>query len=257
MNKFEYYTWIIKQMETVFRKVGLDWDDLDKHVGDEHNYYVLRCSEETLKSEADRLDYTLRFARFIDAGEFSEDCPAYADYNKEFYEAAMSNYGKSCFATYVERGKETMFRQVDRIRLQRGLVNSVVRFHKTAAHGLALPFVVHDKQVTHDICHDWLDMNLLKAQPLQKIRDYFGESVGFYFAFLEHLVHSLILPALVGLIATTIWAMMDVFPLEYEGPDEMYYPDMKRGQIGAWVGLFFSLFLVVWIVVSMEQWKRK
>lgn len=72
-------------------------------------------------------------------------------------------------------GQQTLFRQVDRIRLLRSMCNSLVRFHKCASYGFLMPFVPHHKEYMKIMCDSWLSMDLMLDQPLWDIREYFGE----------------------------------------------------------------------------------
>jgi hypothetical protein len=59
-----------------------------------------------------------------------------------------------------------------------------------------------------DLMHKWAA--LLTPQPIQMIRDYYGEKIAFYFAWLEHYTFWLFLSGFVGL-AVTIYGIYDSF----------------------------------------------
>lgn len=50
---------------------------------------------------------------------------------------------------------------------------------------------------------------------------------------------------------------MDAAPLEGHQEGEVAIEGLKKGQIGATAGLIFSMFLIVWIAINLEMWKRK
>ncbi|KAA0176795.1 hypothetical protein FNF27_01617 [Cafeteria roenbergensis] len=77
----------------------------------------------------------------------------------------------------------------------------------------------------------------LLTQPLDRIAAYFGETVAFYFAWLEFYTQWLVFPALVGaaLFVAQVWyGTVDV----------------------TWVPLF-SLFMALWSTLFLEFWKRR
>ncbi|CAE7508836.1 ano10, partial [Symbiodinium sp. KB8] len=78
---------------------------------------------------------------------------------------------------------------------------------------------------------------VLPAPPLDRIAAYFGETVAFYFAWLEFYTQWLVFPALVGaaLFVAQVWyGTVDV----------------------TWVPLF-SLFMALWSTLFLEFWKRR
>ena len=77
----------------------------------------------------------------------------------------------------------------------------------------------------------------LLSQPLDRIAAYFGEMVGFYFAWLEFYTHWLVLPAIAGtgLFIVQMW---------YGTVDVEYVP-------------LFSLFMALWSTLFLEFWRRK
>lgn len=72
MDKYDFYTYILKKIELVFNKCGLRWPDPNSFDSDEHTYYNLQADEALLRAEADRIDYCLRFGEHVDKGGFSE-----------------------------------------------------------------------------------------------------------------------------------------------------------------------------------------
>jgi hypothetical protein len=74
-------------------------------------------------------------------------------------------------------------------------------------------------------------------QPLDRIAAYFGETIAFYFAWLEFYTHWLVLPSLVGILlflGQLYWGRIDI----------AYVP-------------LFSLFMALWSILFLEFWKRR
>lgn len=86
-------------------------------------------------------------------------------------------------------------------------------------------------------------------QPLNDVKDYYGESIAFYFAWLGFYTKWLWAPALIGIAAnlTLIW----------EG--SLYSPDLSKAP-ERWVPYIlssYSVFMMLWATAFTEFWKRK
>nr|XP_029727408.1 anoctamin-10 isoform X2 [Aedes albopictus]XP_029727409.1 anoctamin-10 isoform X2 [Aedes albopictus]XP_029727410.1 anoctamin-10 isoform X2 [Aedes albopictus]XP_029727411.1 anoctamin-10 isoform X2 [Aedes albopictus]XP_029727412.1 anoctamin-10 isoform X2 [Aedes albopictus]XP_029727413.1 anoctamin-10 isoform X2 [Aedes albopictus] len=91
-------------------------------------------------------------------------------------------------------------------------------------------YSLHDKPKLRKLRHVWIKPT--KQQPIDEIRDYFGESVGMYFSFLGFYTYALIVPTVLGLLQMLLSEETETVP-------------------------FFCVFYVVWIKVFLELWKRK
>ncbi|KAJ3207271.1 Anoctamin-7, partial [Clydaea vesicula] len=96
---------------------------------------------------------------------------------------------------------------------------------------------------------EWLSKCTLH-QPLDHIRDYFGEKLTFYFAFGSYYTCWLIIYAIFGLIVT----FYGIYDIRNNGAEDKW----------AWRRLYdnklmpyFSFFTSFWVVVFLEFWKRK
>lgn len=68
---------------------------------------------------------------------------------------------------------------------------------------------------------------------LGDIRNYFGEAVAFYFAFIVYYTWALLVPAIIGILQTIISF------------------DISRSYV------FFASIKMIWLTVFLECWKRK
>ncbi|CAF1311319.1 unnamed protein product [Adineta steineri] len=95
-------------------------------------------------------------------------------------------------------------------------------------------FPLHEKEDIKLIEHDWFMSkdSLFKSQDIHKVRNYFGENVAYYFAFLEFYTKALIPTALLGLILS-FWPSSDFFKYST-----------------------FCIFNVIWWSIFIERWKR-
>jgi hypothetical protein len=94
--------------------------------------------------------------------------------------------------------------------------------------------------------YQWGELIGLKAQPLNDIRNYFGEKLALYFAFLEFCTKALIPPSVAGLCIFCL----DVF-LPPKTTSEQW--KVTRGVMF----VAFGCFTVMWSVSFTELWRRK
>ncbi|RYE83880.1 MAG: hypothetical protein EOO65_03215 [Methanosarcinales archaeon] len=97
-------------------------------------------------------------------------------------------------------------------------------------------FPTHDYAQLNDIVARWSSVRTLWDAPVGDVSRYFGERVGFYFGFLEHYVHWLWVPALVGVI--------------------IYIQDQANKPSSGYL-LFVGFAMAIWSTLFMETWKRK
>lgn len=99
-------------------------------------------------------------------------------------------------------------------------------------------FPMHDQVKRSELQRCWLDASVMPwQQPLDDVKDYFGEKIALYFAFMGHYTGMLILPAIVGL----------AFQLVVWGTDDFSHPVLP----------FFCVLISVWSVTMLELWKRE
>ena len=112
------------------------------------------------------------------------------------------------------------------LEIERGVLTAVVPVHEPTIGSGALA-----EQWLLAQCSWWAN------QPLDQIRDYFGERLALYFAFLQHLTRSLLLPGLVGLFVVlgSFW---------YGTVDNPLAPA-------------YSVFIMVWTPWFAKTWRRE
>lgn len=122
---------------------------------------------------------------------------------------------------------------------------------------------------------------LITRQPLDAIRDYFGEQIAFYFAFVGFYTSSLAFPAILGLIVFlygTIHATM-FDETSQEICERFKYFDVCRlcpdtvcpySKVGwacsdaklaatfdNWTTVLFAIVIAIWSILLLERWKRR
>ena len=160
----------------------------------------------------------------------------YADYQHD----EGCEHMQLLFRHYRNRtGNLTPFRQVDRIRLTMDIMQrhlNVPRLKHSKMMTDAFP--LHDKDVISMLQKGWALNKRMHPfwtgmkQPLLLIRNYFGEKIALYFAWLEHYTCSLIFPSVLGLGMQ--WAPAEGSSL-----------------------IMFGCAVSIWASRMTEHWKRK
>eukprot|EP01114_Cavostelium_apophysatum_P021290 TRINITY_DN738_c0_g1_i1.p1 TRINITY_DN738_c0_g1~~TRINITY_DN738_c0_g1_i1.p1 ORF type:complete len:782 (+),score=258.94 TRINITY_DN738_c0_g1_i1:32-2347(+) len=118
-------------------------------------------------------------------------------------------------------------------------LNALVREgHITRGFGL------HNKKQLRDLVVNWsYPRNLIKPQPLHKIRDYFGEEIAMYFAWLGFYTQWLWYLTAGGLIVTFFWAVN-------------FFDPEGKAKWTLWSVSVYCVFLSLWSTCYLEFWKR-
>jgi len=100
-------------------------------------------------------------------------------------------------------------------------------------------FPTHDPQDQADLNRLWCSLNAFcsfsRGQPLDLIRDYYGEEISIYFAFLGLYTTFLFFPAMLGLLTWVVQLTVD--------HDTVLVP-------------VYVCFVALWSIVFLEYWKR-
>jgi hypothetical protein len=135
-----------------------------------------------------------------------------------------------------ESGSST-FRSVDRIRLVNQIIDRHLNLPSLVNQKLLQDFfALHDQAELKTLQNEWALNWTMVSQPLGQIRNYFGEKIALYFAWLEFYTYALVFPAVYGLI---------MFTLTY-----------ISGNVGYAMVIFGGL-VSVWSTLFCEMWKRK
>ncbi|KAG8180701.1 hypothetical protein JTE90_005798 [Oedothorax gibbosus] len=94
-----------------------------------------------------------------------------------------------------------------------------------------------------------------KPQPIHEIRDYFGEKIAFYFAWISTLMTSLWIPAILGLGVFIYGLTRRLDGLKSKGA--MYLIDIVKSSSDNDLTPAFAAIICLWGTIFMEVWKRK
>lgn len=103
-------------------------------------------------------------------------------------------------------------------------------------------YPLHEKKKLKDLLDNWsLPRNLLRDQPIDRIRDYFGEEITIYFAWLGFYTQWLWYASAFGFLVTFFWAVT--------------YFD-SDAQWTLWSVTIYCVYLALWSTGFLEFWKR-
>lgn len=146
----------------------------------------------------------------------------------------------------------SFFTSLERIRLIIALLEASkpdggcgLALDKEVASGILTAVVpMHDRRVTEALMRTWCKspwsptaLLCAPSQPLDEIRDYFGEELAMYFAFAGHLTASLVAPMLVGMLVL-------YGSTSYGSMDNPFCP-------------LYSTFVLLWVTWCCKSWTRE
>ena len=88
------------------------------------------------------------------------------------------------------------------------------------------------------------------SQPLVDIRDYFGEKICLYSAWLGHYTYFLLFPVLASLV---VWILY-TYAIGQPDPKSIGQPDPKSID---WIPVGMIIFIITWVVFYLETWKEQ
>ena len=226
----------------------------------------IRASDENLKTQADLGDYKLQVE--IDRNtetkaDFRQVAP-YAPFEKRDDVASSSEIQfcnsdlESKFKKYnkrtqkkvreYNRGEHTVLRYKDRVRLIFEMINVYIDINSTITHNIVVThYPIHNQAELKYLNENWARIsNFWKTQDLKKIRLYFGEKVGLYFAWMSFYNMWMLWPTAIGLLSFTLqhW-FSDLY--DYSGSYTVSELSL----------MFFSIFLAVSSTVFDRLWARE
>uniref|UniRef100_A0A3P9HPG6 Anoctamin n=1 Tax=Oryzias latipes TaxID=8090 RepID=A0A3P9HPG6_ORYLA len=105
---------------------------------------------------------------------------------------------------------------------------------------------LHNSEKLKQLKEAWYLGNQL-SQPLDSVNEYFGNSVAFYFSFLDFYTWSLLPPAILGLSKFTIFLLQNLLSPDIQVDSGL----MVSGH------MIQAVFSMLWSTVVMELWKRR
>jgi anoctamin-10/anoctamin-7 len=258
------------------RKSGLK-TYLYKSVQEDEIYCLMGATERRLRREADRVDYDLpldtdqvlaigrdrgmKLVKSIDSEDEIDRLTDRALWRQMYgkFESYDPEYPRK-ITIYKKQGtpddprhKDSFFRSIDRIRLIFGILQAdpllggaglkVYSMLRDQHQSLCAAFPLHDPIERAHLEKTWANSWWpMFTQPLNDIRNYFGEKIAFYFAFLEYYCKWLIFLTIGG-VPIWLWQM---------GTGQKGKP-----HVDVEILPFAGAVVAVWATLFLEFWKRQ
>ena len=141
----------------------------------------------------------------------------------------------------------SIFRGVDRLKLIYSIMTArkmdggcgLDVYRLTSKGALLSFFPLHDRAELLNLQERWLKYCQLPwHQPIEEVKDYFGEKIGLYFLWLAHYTSWLLVAGIVGFLS---WINVAV----------------KGNDPNAEIMPYFATFMAFWATLFLESWKRK
>lgn len=205
---------------------------------------LITASEGILRKLAMEMEYPLTLNEPSVPGQaFTQvpPCQAVLDNSPEWWNS---------FRKYNAKGEpsesgETVFRPVDCIKLIAKGLQSSFDYPALLRYGIVTKsLAVHDREELAYLKQNWASFGrMLSKQPIARLRDYLGEKMTMYYAWLGFNVKMLFLPSLIGLVVFTVL--------------ELIGSDAESTSLDNVLLMFFATFMSVWSTTNEQLWLRK
>ncbi|KAF0688930.1 Aste57867_19534 [Aphanomyces stellatus] len=231
----------------------------------------IRCHYQRLKIEADRIDMPV----LLDADALRKTAeegfpklkikPFAIKDEMKIYDFSPYDYIHAAFEDdddkqYLFAKKNldgTVFAPVKRMKLIESIIISKeccdLDLDKLILNGSILAcYPLHNDEEVAELAKAWIPACQMPwQQPLDKIRDYFGERIAFYFAYLGHYSTFMLYAAVIGFLVF----IAQIFIKDNRQTLESGEVLVLSGK--AWLIPAFSLFMCIWSTLFLETWKRE
>jgi len=233
--------------------------------GDDTNVYCLiGATEKRLEAEACRISYDLPLDRHqaIEYGRsknillavksIEQDDEYSHELTLDLWDNIYGRYNPDCREIYHRYSSSSavhhnsVFSDIDRIKLTISIIEADTKLGGSSistskmisnpnSHLIAF-FPLHNHEKKEALFKGWADHSKLLKQPLDDIRDYYGESVAFYFGFLQSYNKWLLPFTILGILFFILQCVYGIASCP-----------------GFWV---FAICVCIWAVGFLENWKR-
>lgn len=232
-------------------------------VGSDRLILCVKMLEDTARKHAADSDYQLQLNKSavkkklgIHLGNVGSAAmePAYVK-----FKSGLTDLVKS-YPCEADPSCKSRFLQIDNTRLLYDRVTDVFDLEGMRKWGMLLEvYPLHNKEPLKELASSWATIARWYEfdQPIDKIRDYFGENVALYFVFCEHLCRYTRYVVVAGFfsMAVDIGEVMAGYGSFGNKLEVMAFLGGNTGL--AWNRLGFALFMIVWCNIFVVHLRRK
>jgi hypothetical protein len=157
-----------------------------------------------------KMDHREEFSEHDMKNRFKHLLPKYSTYIAPYDEYRMDDEYQPFFRHYLTKtGESSVFRNVDRVRLTTSILERHINLGYLEVGKFMVDFFpMHDADEVEWFKRNWvfnaaiLPFPGAETQPIGAIRNYYGEKVALYFAWLEHYSRALFFPTVLGILFT-------------------------------------------------------
>eukprot|EP00033_Pygsuia_biforma_P003008 GCRY01003309.1.p1 GENE.GCRY01003309.1~~GCRY01003309.1.p1 ORF type:complete len:797 (+),score=257.69 GCRY01003309.1:169-2559(+) len=190
-------------------------------------FVKVTASQEVLEETAERIKLVM---------ELNEECGGeYMGYKRDIRHLFKQYDAAKDHVVFSSSQRQMLVLQKIRMKKIEGGGEVDIDFHLLEKNNLVQAFPLHEPAKRKRLMDIWVK-KWFAPQPLTEIRDYFGEEVALYFAWLEFYTNWLKYLSFFGII-TFIYQL-------FHGMDSLIVP-------------FYCIFLVLWATLFIEFWKRR
>lgn len=206
--------------------------------------------------------------------EIKKPIGAFIDFQQDFDSDTLEDRYRPLWRSYItdDTGRRSLFRNMEKLKLLHSLIGTELLLYQLTSKGVLLEdFALHNEVDLEGLVPgevQWEDSDIAEYYhwlaflskpvsrpglkqvwkpsfydfrlPLNKIRNYYGEKIALYFAFLSLLAKTSIVPGLIGLFVFIIQRSVSA-----------------SSTLGITVNAIYCVFISCWATVFLEMWRRR
>ncbi|KAJ5079890.1 ngep-related [Anaeramoeba ignava] len=234
---------IKKKQQIILDKIleaGLKYREKISPSNANRRFVVIGTTIEKLEEWGEKLEVKLRLSSGMDEGETGHIRCQYTEFFRDQKEH-FDEYVEDPPCVFPSATRQFILTEI--LKAKRGEGGCKINITKSLHSGVITAyFGLHDHQERNILYSQWTQKfgdRVMFRQPTDKIRDYFGENIAYYFSYLSLYSRWLIVPSIIGIILTIL----------------KYSSSSIENKFG-YISLIYCLFNALWVTLFIEYWKR-